>query len=170
MTNTIRPWLSTQQWVSVRWGSDVLRTLCQQTRATLKPSLHLIFGSRVTGREEPELWCSLKSSSRVLFSRFFPGRCEELWGSIPVQAPIPHHKTFLLMFLWCFKRQMEYKGHADFFFFLSHFWKWRLWGWEVWFLRSFDLLVSIQDWNHLQNFKTIQRQSIVYCLENKWWV
>lgn len=49
MTNTIRPWLSIQQWVSVRWGSDALRVLGQQTCATLT-RLHLIFGSDMPRR------------------------------------------------------------------------------------------------------------------------
>ena len=53
----------------------------------------------------------------------------KVWGAVrahtcPNPQPIPESQNTPIYFLWCFKRQMEYKGHVDIFF--SCFWKWCL--------------------------------------------
>lgn len=162
MTNTLRPWLFIQLWVSVRGGPGTLSVLCQQTCAALR-KCHLIFGYDVI---RSKMWCSRKSLSRVLFSKFSLGRCEELWGAIPDQAPtpLPNHRTFPFVPYGASRVQRPCG------YFSSHFWKWCLLKignkvskvfWPLWFQL---------DWKHLHNFKAVQGKTLVYCLGNKWWV
>ena len=121
------------------------------------------------GGQQSELWCSPKSPSRVLFSKFL---WDGVWGAVRGHTcPGPHPKSQNIP-IRVFMVLQETQGvQRSWRYFCSHFWKWRLlWVgsmvsqvlWPLGFKSGLKSLAEFQD-----NAKT---KGSLLLKKTKWWV